>query len=127
MGNEVLNSSNGNRIILAWFLGRYCIVFRMTFDEAISTLEPEGFYIINLCHRLGPQKFLIMLGKDVRVYQGKGNSMMECLNEAVDNCAKGLTYPDKDMRNRVAGNLYTAKENRVKLDEKMKEMGWDLT
>ena len=99
----------------------------MTFDEAISFLESEGFYIITLCHRLGPQKFLIMLGKDTRVYQGKGNSMMECLNEAMNNCANGLTYPDKAMRNRVAASLYTAKENRAKLDEKMKEMGWDLT
>ena len=99
----------------------------MTFDEAISTLELEGFYIITLCHRLGPQKFLIMLGKGVQVYQGKGNSMMECLTKAVDNCANGLTYPDKDTRNRVAANLYTVKESRVELDEKMKEIGWDLT
>ena len=99
----------------------------MTFDEAISTLEPEGFYIITLCHKLGPQKFLIILGKDAQVYQGKGNSMMECLDEAMNNCAAGLTYPDKGMRNRAAASLYTNKGDRVELDEKMKEMGWDLT
>ena len=53
--------------------------------------------------------------------------MMECLNEAMNNCANGLTYPDKGMRNRAAASLYTNKGDRVELDEKMKEMGWDLT
>ena len=127
MSNKSLIAAVIGSIILVWFLGYCCVVPRMTFDEAISILEPEGFYIITLCHRLGPQKFLIMLGKGVQVYQGKGDSMIECLNEAMDNCARGLVYPGKDVRNRVAANLYTAKGNRVGLDEKMKEMGWELT
>ena len=129
MKYRFLIASSDNRRVLVWLLGLYWspMVSGMTFDEAISTLELEGFYIITLCHKLGPQKFLIMLGKDALVYQGKGNSMMECLNGAMNNCAAGLTYPDKGMRNRVAASLYTNKGDRVELDEKMKEMGWDLT
>ena len=101
----------------------------MTFEEAISSLERENFYIITLSHRVGFEKFQILLGKGGDIYRGRGDSIMECLNDAVDNYAAGETYPDRETRSRVAASLYV-KGSRVEvegLDEKMKEMGWDLT
>ena len=91
----------------------------MTFEDRVDQLLENGFYLHRACNRLGFKKFHIMIGKDIKLYEGKGDTLSEALTEAINNYEKGETWPPAHLRKKHAGSY-------KELDDTLKDLGIDL-
>ena len=92
----------------------------MIFEDRVDQLLEDGFYLHRACNRLGFKRFHIMIGKNIRLYEGKGDTLSEALTEAISNYEKGETWPPAHLRKASSSVSYE------ELDGNLKDLGIDL-
>ena len=91
----------------------------MTFEDHVDQLSENGFYLHRACNRLGLKKFHVIIGKKIRLYEGKADTLSEALIEAVSNYEKGETWPPAHLRKKHTSSY-------KELDDALKDVGIDL-
>ena len=97
------------------------------FEERLNDLIEKGYYLQELksaFHIPDSANYSIWLRKGENLYRGIGGDINSALDDVLINIEKDEFYPPFDKAYTVRNRKKRAET--IKLEDKMKDLGWDL-